>query len=145
MPGARALFESVSMDVLFSLRSLRKRPLFTVVAVGTLGLGIGSATAMFSVIDGVLLRELPYDVRTDYGEPQAFDAHLAALKGSVEAFPDEADPLILLGYVSYYTGQRADAHRALRQAGDRLPKDELVAMLLKATQPSRFVARKPAD
>jgi len=53
--------ESILQDVRFGLRSLRKRSLFAVLAVGTLGLGIGATTAIFSVVDGVLLRPLPYE------------------------------------------------------------------------------------
>jgi predicted permease len=53
--------ETVLRDVRFGLRTLRKRPLFTLMAVGTLGLGIGSATAIFSVVEGVLLRGLPFE------------------------------------------------------------------------------------
>jgi putative ABC transport system permease protein len=56
----RAFFESVWQDVRYSVRSLRTRPLFATVAVVTLGLGIGAMTAMFSVVDGVLLHRLPY-------------------------------------------------------------------------------------
>lgn len=59
--SSRSVFlDSTIQDLRFGLRTLGRRPLFTVVAVATLGLGIGATTTIYSVVDAVLLRALPF-------------------------------------------------------------------------------------
>jgi putative ABC transport system permease protein len=87
-----ALFQ----DVRFAIRSLRRQPGFVVVGLATLALGIGTATAMFTIVNGVLLKPLPFQdpdslaiVQIEGAEGGVFplpDADFLALRANRPAF-----------------------------------------------------------
>ena len=72
------LIDSLLQDLRFALRGLRNRPGFSLVAILTLALGIGSTTAVFSVVDRILFRSLPYphdDRLVSFGDKAPFEAN----------------------------------------------------------------------
>jgi putative ABC transport system permease protein len=70
--------DALMQDLRFALRGLAKRPGFGLVAIVTLALGIGSTTAVFSVVDRILFRSLPYlqdDRLVSFGDTAPFEAN----------------------------------------------------------------------
>ncbi|MHC4924087.1 MAG: ABC transporter permease, partial [Planctomycetota bacterium] len=58
--GRRSFVEETVQDARYAVRALSKQPGFALVVAGVLGLGIGASTTLFSAVNGVLLRPLPY-------------------------------------------------------------------------------------
>ena len=65
-------------DIRFAVRTLLKVPTFTAISVITIALGVGATTAVFSMVEGVLLRRLPY----------AADSRLVHILQPSNTFPD---------------------------------------------------------
>jgi putative ABC transport system permease protein len=87
--------DSLLRDAMYGVRTLRRSPGFTITAVCTLALGIGACTAIFSLVNAVLLRSLPY------GDPQRL-VYLFTPNPRLSIPPDVASP----SYADFYDLER---------------------------------------
>lgn len=81
------LMDVVRQELRFAARSLRRRPTFAALVVGTLALGIGATTAVFSVVNGVLMQPLPYAEPDELVMVWAYDVQSEPARGSMSV-PD---------------------------------------------------------
>jgi putative ABC transport system permease protein len=98
----RNWFAGVWDDIRFALRMLRKQPGFAVIAILTLGVGIGATTAMLSVVQDVLVRPLPY----------ADSARLYAIWASSESMGQNQIAASGPDFIDYLEQNRSFAHLA---------------------------------
>ena len=107
--------QDLTRDIRFALRSYRRAPAFTAIAVLTLALGIGTTTAAFSIIEAVLIRPLPYEqpdrIVTLTGRDSA-GRDIASV--SVPTFDDWRDQSRSFSAIALY----ATARRAVIAAGE---------------------------
>ena len=82
-------------DVRYALRGFRRNPVFTITVIATLALGIGATTAVFSVVDRILFRSLPYahdDRLVSFGLVQSLEKQEFTLGGFFYEWRDNQRP-----------------------------------------------------
>ncbi|MGH9343572.1 MAG: ADOP family duplicated permease [Terriglobia bacterium] len=155
--GAARFIETLIQDVRYGLRQLRRNPGFTAVAVLTLALGIGATTAIFSVVDAVMLKMLPVahpeqlvllrwespHETTDYLPYPTFDDlqkhdlvfsgmfgfHGLPLATSIEGKPGLAAGQLVSGSFFQTLGVKASIGRTFTSEEDRVPGGDPVAVI----------------
>ena len=112
-PQKRNIFADLGQDVRYALRMLAKNPAFTAIAVVALALGIGANTAIFSVVNAVLLRPLPFK----HPEQLVMAWENAAHLGFPKDTPSPANFLDWQKQAQSFSGMAAMAERAFNLTG----------------------------
>ena len=90
LPTGNNKMENLINDIRYGVRSFLKRPGFLVIAVSTLALGIGATTAMFTVVNSVLLRPLQFPESERVVLLESVNPQLGVMRSNV-SMPDIAD------------------------------------------------------
>jgi len=86
---------TVAQDVRYAMRGFRRNPVFTIAVIATLAVGIGATTAVFSVVDRILFRSLPYahdDRLVSFGLSQSLEKQEFTLGGFFYEWRDNQKP-----------------------------------------------------
>ena len=118
--------ETLAQDFRYSLRQLLRNPGFTLLAVLTLGLGIGANSAIFSVVDSVLLRRLPF--RDADRLVMVWLSHRADGTTEVTSYPNYLD----WKRQSVFSGMAAFTPRGVNITGDGVDPERVQAAAVSA-------------
>jgi putative ABC transport system permease protein len=123
------MFEDTIKDLQFAFRSMRKAPGFTVTVVATLALGIGANTAIFSVVNGILIKSLGYG-----------DENRLVAVHEVEPQFNRAEPRVPVNAMHFLEWRRSvDAFEQMAMIGD------ITLNLTGTGEPERLVAARTSS
>ena len=139
---------TLSQDLGYAIRGLVRRPAFTIIVVATIALGVGANAAIFSVVNGILLRPLPYpraDRVVTFGhepphwlasEPDFLDYHreLRSFEALAAYSPNE---------VTLTSGDNPEKLRMVRASEDFFPALGVKPLLGRAFSSDEYVGNPP--